>query len=242
LKAREILELVSTRCRTITHDEKMSVLELMPWSGKITKNKSRKNVLPKGKGGCVRCITFGLVEMHGHKFRTSVSTEKFPDVAKMLGRDMEDHTREKFRCPFPFTSVTINYDFPSKLHRDEGNEGPSMVTALGTFTGGRLRYHAGDVGGLPKRKKLPGARSKFVDLNVRKSTLVDGNRAHQVTPYSGHRFSVVFYTRKGFVIGPKTSDLVSQLRDFRMNPSTGADMEYYKSLLSKTGHCAEDTR
>ena len=40
----------------------------------------------------------------------------------------------------PFTSVNVNKNYASKVHRDKNNLGPSVGLAVGSFTGGHLRY------------------------------------------------------------------------------------------------------
>ena len=44
----------------------------------------------------------------------------------------------------PFTTISLNKNYAGRMHRDAGNIGPSIGLAIGTFTGGKLRYWAGD--------------------------------------------------------------------------------------------------
>ena len=46
---------------------------------------------------------------------------------------------------FPFTSISLNYNYAAKLHRDGNNAGPSLTRSLGVFNGGGLFYPVSDV-------------------------------------------------------------------------------------------------
>ena len=71
-----------------------------------------------------------------------------------------------------------------------------MGIAVGSFTGGGLRYYPND----DKKGDLTLLRKKssvVLDLK-RKPTVFDGNRGHNVEPFKGERFSLIFFSVKGF--------------------------------------------
>ena len=39
---------------------------------------------------------------------------------------------------FPFTSISLNYNYAARLHRDGNNAGVSFTRSFGNFTGGEL--------------------------------------------------------------------------------------------------------
>ena len=92
---------------------------------------------------------------------------------------------------FVWTSIQVNKSFASARHRDGGNAGPSLVRALGRFDGGNLLVWPDDTGAGPV-----GALSyrEAVELDVRRWQWIDGCKAHETTPFSGERISVVFFT------------------------------------------------
>ena len=51
-------------------------------------------------------------------------------------------------CSFPFTSISVNYNYAARAHRDSGNVGQSLTKAFGNFRGGALNYWAQDEGSL----------------------------------------------------------------------------------------------
>ena len=47
---------------------------------------------------------------------------------------------------FNFSSLAINKNFASRLHRDVNNMGPSVIVACGDYKGGCLKYFPTDDG------------------------------------------------------------------------------------------------
>ena len=85
--------------------------------------------------------------------------------------------------------------YAGELHRVTGNMGTSVGLAIGSFTGGKLRYWAGD--------SQEGARSADVEAlrdepgnasNTRRGVVFDGDCAHEVEPLRGKRYSLMFFT------------------------------------------------
>lgn len=96
----------------------------------------------------------------------------------------------------PFTSISLNSGFASRIHRDRGNVGPSMAIALGTYEGGNLQIWKSDTRRLPLHKV---AQSPSVRIDTNGFPCIfDGTQAHAVTPFTGTRYSIVFFTCTGY--------------------------------------------
>ena len=96
---------------------------------------------------------------------------------------------------FAFTSITINKNHASAVHRDIGNCGLSVIRILGSFEGGYVYWFPEDDGSMPIASfadKCPEEEAVFLPMS--EFTSFDGRRAHGVTPFQGERFSVIFFT------------------------------------------------
>ena len=87
------------------------------------------------------------------------------------------------RCvPISWNAITINQDYAAAPHKDKGNKGLSYLVAFGEFQGGELQ--------ICDHPDLSGT------YNIRNQpVLFDGaNLQHAVRPFTGHRYSLVYYT------------------------------------------------
>lgn len=85
--------------------------------------------------------------------------------------------------PIPYTSITVNQNYQAAKHRDKGNVGVSYLVAFGSYTGGELEILEGEAQGKHDIRWKP--------------IVTDFSKAyHQVHPFEGERFSLVFYTVK----------------------------------------------
>lgn len=82
---------------------------------------------------------------------------------------------------FPYTSITLNQNYLAKKHKDRGNVGESLVVAFGNYEGGELALYDGD------EKQLIDVKHKPIIRDFSKTW-------HGVEPFSGNRYSLVFYT------------------------------------------------
>jgi hypothetical protein len=73
----------------------------------------------------------------------------------------------------------VNRDYASAMHVDKNNLGPSAIVGLGDYHGGRLWGQ--DIG--------------EVDIQGRWCTF-DGNIPHCTRPFTGTRYSLIFYTQQ----------------------------------------------
>lgn len=82
-----------------------------------------------------------------------------------------------------WTSITVNQNYRCQPHRDKGNYGESFLVAFGSYTGGDLLIHEGD---------LSGSHSIYC-----KPFKTDFSKVlHSVDHFTGDRYSLVFYKLK----------------------------------------------
>jgi len=82
-----------------------------------------------------------------------------------------------------WTSITINQNYRCLPHRDKGNYGDSFLVAFGSYTGGDLLIHEGD---------LSGHHNIWCNPIVTDFSKV----LHSVQDFTGTRISLVFYKLK----------------------------------------------
>jgi hypothetical protein len=155
-------------------------------------NGVRKNVIPTGENW-VYSDTIGLVRSRCQsECVASRATLDYPDIMRLLSRWARDSGTRIKGCLFPFTSISLNFAYGARVHRDRHNAGPSLLRALGAFSGGQLGYFPDDDGTM-RVEELP--MNKRVKLDTQADwRIIDGTRAHCVEPFDGERFSVVFFT------------------------------------------------
>ena len=85
-----------------------------------------------------------------------------------------------------YNAITLNQDYKAGKHRDKHNTGDSFLVAFGSYTGGDLFIHEGDLSG---------------NHNIYCSPIItDFSKVlHSVDAFTGHRYSLVYYT----LISPK---------------------------------------
>jgi len=196
-RAAWILEQSARQGRKITDTDMIGVLDA--WSFK--ENKARVNVIPNGKK-FVHSEMLGLVRIRAFsKYVVAKPTQRFPLVTRLLCRFLEDNPPKGLnnRMRFPFSTVCINRDYAAKRHRDSNNMGMSIVRALGNFTGGRLKYWPDDPGAsiAPDPETLD-ARDGVPLVVKSRSVVVDSTKAHEVEPFQGKRYSLVYFTIPNF--------------------------------------------
>ena len=79
-----------------------------------------------------------------------------------------------------WNAVTVNVDYQAAPHRDKHNRGVSFLVAFGSYTGGDLVIHEGDLSGSHSIWCSP-IKTDFSKV------------LHSVQPFTGNRFSLVFY-------------------------------------------------
>ena len=87
----------------------------------------------------------------------------------------------KKHVTIPFTSITVNDNYAAAKHKDRGNTGDSFLVAFGDYTGGELEIFEGPLKGLH-------------DVRYKPIVTDFANTWHAVKPFTGKRYSLVFYT------------------------------------------------
>ena len=79
--------------------------------------------------------------------------------------------------------MTNNADFSAKVHRDRNNDGLSLITAIGNFTGGNLLYWEDDDHTL-SLDDVSKHEPQVIDLHDQ-IFLMNGQCAHAVEAFEG---------------------------------------------------------
>lgn len=102
----------------------------------------------------------------------SVFNARFPELHDAVQRLCDN------ACPaHRWNCCQVNKNYECAEHVDKHNDGPSVMIALGEYTGGRLR--------LTETGEELDAKDRFVHF--------DGRRPHMTTPFEGERFTLVFF-------------------------------------------------
>ena len=80
-------------------------------------NKNRQNVLPEG-ADFVYSDTLGLTRDRKGTVAVDSYTRQFPNVFRFLGKWIKQRRPVEFSHDFPFTSISLNYNYAARLHRD----------------------------------------------------------------------------------------------------------------------------
>mmetsp|Transcript_81726 Transcript_81726/g.155172 ORF Transcript_81726/g.155172 Transcript_81726/m.155172 type:complete len:424 (-) Transcript_81726:214-1485(-) len=179
--------------RKISDSDVQEVLE--HWG--FTENGARLNVMPEGQK-YVYSDTVGAIRARSFGFGSTPPTKRYPTMCKFLCQWLTDN-KPKVSAKFVCTAINLNCNYAGRRHRDGNNEGPSVIRAFGKFKGGKLLYHVKDTQKNPRPDLQTLDKKDAMTLDLAKSTAVfDGNRAHEVEPFTGERYSVVFFTARGY--------------------------------------------
>ena len=114
------------------------------------------------------------------KRRLSLRTQKpFYKELFEMSRDM----MKKHNPNFKFSSIQYNKNHRSERHKDKRNQTDSYIIGLGDYTGGDLRIWSED-------------EKTYKDINIKNRwfRFNGAARYHETLPFSGERYSLVFYT------------------------------------------------
>jgi len=162
----------------------------------FSENHGRLNVLPEGRK-YVYSDTIGAIRRRTGEFGITPPTKKYPDFVRIFNQWLSDN-KPKIPCKFLCTAINLNANYAGRRHRDANNEGPSVIRAFGKFKGGRLCYWPND-NVKPKPKVDVLKKEDCVKYDLSKNTIAfNGNNAHEVEPFTGERYSVVFFTSGGY--------------------------------------------
>ena len=107
-----------------------------------------------------------------------------------------------------FTSITINSGFSARIHRDRNNDGMSLITAIGNYTGGNLLYWEDDNMTM-SLDEVARHEPRVIDLRDQ-LLLMNGKCAHAVEEFEGTRYSIVLYTQGTY--GQTTDEDIKTLK------------------------------
>eukprot|EP00929_Paragymnodinium_shiwhaense_P052124 TRINITY_DN26129_c0_g1_i1.p1 TRINITY_DN26129_c0_g1~~TRINITY_DN26129_c0_g1_i1.p1 ORF type:complete len:553 (-),score=119.97 TRINITY_DN26129_c0_g1_i1:97-1755(-) len=204
----------------------LEVLKLL----QVPPNFTRKNVMPEGQ----EYVQGLLLGMYAYAANVGVSqkTHQHPWLTKLLIGALRAVAPD-----FPFTSIQLNYNYASRPHIDKNNLGTSFIVGLGDYTDGELWVHddTGDTEFTLEGQDVNGYYHvgrplKGQLLQIRDAwTIFDGNLLHYTKPFTGERYSIIFFTsdryaatseeeqekmaKAGFDFDFKAADLEAVLKD-----------------------------
>eukprot|EP00931_Biecheleriopsis_adriatica_P093863 TRINITY_DN67589_c0_g1_i1.p1 TRINITY_DN67589_c0_g1~~TRINITY_DN67589_c0_g1_i1.p1 ORF type:complete len:431 (-),score=110.63 TRINITY_DN67589_c0_g1_i1:64-1320(-) len=160
----------------------------------FAENDTRLNVMPEGVKS-VHSDTLGILKMRDGTYRIFDPTIRYEHVTKLICQWFTSNQGSEIPADFGFTGININHNYAGRRHRDNGNEGPSAIKALGKFKGGTLGYFPRDFKKAGRRDVTELEENESITLDLsKKFALFNGNNAHGVRPFKGDRFSLVFFT------------------------------------------------
>lgn len=157
----------------------------------FARNVTRVNVMRK-EVKWVWSDTLGLLRDRCGNIHTTKSSKAYPEVIEVINRWLSDRLPAEVK-QFGWTSLNVNKDYAAKIHRDGNNFGPSMIAAFGDFSGGSLNYFPEDDGKMDLEKLESSSKREKFDLK-NGLALFNGNSAHCVDDFEGHRYSIVYFT------------------------------------------------
>ena len=89
-------------------------------------NKNRQNVLPEPED-FVYSDTVGLLRDRRGRIAVDSYTREHPMVFRMLAEWAKQRRPSVLEQDFPFTSISMNYNYAARLHRDGNNAGVSLT-------------------------------------------------------------------------------------------------------------------
>ena len=140
---------------------------------KFPKTTSRKNISNKA----TEAFVLGEVNLRGQKilnYKTrgdSRFNKRFPDLYDLLRDFIKQHDPD-----FNYTTIQLNKNIQSPPHIDKNNVGYSYIIGLGDYTGGNLVIEG-------KQYDIKNKWLKF-----------DGRLGHWVEPFTGTRYTIIYFT------------------------------------------------
>jgi hypothetical protein len=105
--------------------------------------------------------------------------ERFPELFKLL----VDYGNYILPKGYTYEVITVNKDVLAKRHKDKNNNGFTVATCLGNFTGGRL------IVGTSEGDKKYNLKDHILAFN---GALLE----HQTEKFNGRRYTIIFYKQK----------------------------------------------
>ena len=178
----------------------------------IPLNTTRKNVLPDGVDA-VRGMLLGFYALAGNIGITDASKSR-PWLVQLLSS-----FARKSHPAFEFTSIQVNKNYASRPHVDKNNLGESLIIGLGDYTDGDIWVHdpegvvpfelREDISCMYHYEAGVTYNGSWLDIH-NKWIHFNGNRLHFTQPFTGDRFTLVYYTCSRYM--DASSELSSVLR------------------------------
>ena len=125
--------------------------------------------------------TVGIIRTRTQISMISVWTHRYPTVVQVINKWAKQ--QGWIEDNFCFSSLTINKNFLSKLHRDGNNNGLSMIVACGDYKGGCLKYFPmGDGNMAIDLVDEKDSDKRNINCNP---FYFDGTKAHGTEPFEG---------------------------------------------------------
>lgn len=169
----------------------------------FAQNTGRLNVMREGIK-YVYSDTIGAIRRRCGGYGLTPPTKHYPNFVRLLCQWLKDNRLElKLGCDFKVSAINLNANYAGARHRDQNNEGPSVIRAVGDFKGGKLMYWPSDTQ-RPRPKVQELNKDDCITFDIKsQTTIFDGTRAHEVQDFTGTRYSIVFFTASGFQKVPK---------------------------------------
>lgn len=180
----------------IQPDDMLDLLRL--W--KFKRNTKRANVMQAGQE-FVHSEMLGVVRTRMYcKYLVTSMSRSFPAFTRALNHYLMQNVNTVLPAgeSFKFTTMCINKGYAARRHRDTNNAGICLLTAIGNFTGGNVLYWDRD----PGPREVPDVETLRLEdakrLNIHNHfCLLDGRKAHEVEPFEGERYSLIYFTVSG---------------------------------------------
>ena len=156
----------------LEHGDVLAVLRALPFA----QNAARRNVMAEGVpwiySQCCGLTPSGL---------RSKLVNRCPAVAAVLARfGKQSGAACGDDARYPFTSITMNFNYQSKVHKDTFHVGGrSRIIALGDFDGGELWVEG----------------TGNVDVHGRWYDF-DGTASHKTLDFAGERYSLIYFVHE----------------------------------------------
>jgi hypothetical protein len=162
--------------------------------------------------GLGRSQCFGLVKQRDWTYSGSRLNFTRVDILDELYRI----SRAILPPDFRYTSIQLNQNYQTAAHTDKGNRGISLIVGFGDYEGGELLIE-----------------DQPVSIQYT-PVLFDGSRlTHSTAPYTGSRFSIVFFTvDRDFIVTPSYSLVTYEGKDACLESMNGVDR-----IFSRRGQC-----
>jgi len=213
--------------KKITDQDLQEVLELWGFS----ENHGRLNVMQEGIK-YVYSDTIGAIRRRTGTYGMTPPTTRYPNFPRLMNKWLKDNM-----IPLPqgakmvWTAINVNANYAAVRHRDQNNEGLSIIRAFGAFKGGKLRYWPHDKKAKGRAKVEALQEKDCIKFDLKKTTaLFDGNRAHEVEEFEGERYSIVFFSSSGW--HKMKGDDVKKMTKMGFEFPTKTTMEKFKKATA----------